>query len=226
MTIHFFSCSNYAKDYRGTCPTRHYIRADAVEEVVKQELGRLASYLRHDEESLATLLAENTDQELLAETKSLESTLQQATARNAKVAELYEKAYEDNADGKITDNWFMHLSHKYEEERMELRERIASCEQKLQGALESERHRKDAFIAAIRKFMEMGALTAPLLQELIDHIDVYETEGTGKNRTQRIVIYYRFVGYIELPDSVFRRSDRYRADTRQGVAVEYIPRLA
>ena len=24
--IRFFSCSNYSKDYRGTCPTRHYIR--------------------------------------------------------------------------------------------------------------------------------------------------------------------------------------------------------
>ena len=38
--------------------------------------------------------------------------------------------------------------------------------------------------------MEMGDLTAPLLQELIDHIDVCdETRSTGKNRTQRIVIY-------------------------------------
>ena len=40
--IHYFSCSNYAKDYRGTCPTRHYIRADAVETVVEMELRRLA----------------------------------------------------------------------------------------------------------------------------------------------------------------------------------------
>lgn len=28
--ICFFSCSNYAKDYRGSCPTRHYVRADAI----------------------------------------------------------------------------------------------------------------------------------------------------------------------------------------------------
>lgn len=89
--------------------------------------------------------------------------------------------------------------------------------------LDEQEHRKGAFLAAVRKFMEMDALTAPLLHELIDHIDVYETEGTGKNRTQRIVIYYRFVGYIELPDTAFRRSDNYRADTRQGVTVEYIP---
>ena len=74
--------------------------------------------------------------------------------------------------------------------------------------------------------MEMETLTASLLQELIDHIDVYETEGTGKSRTQRIVIYYRFVGYIELPEAALRRGGCYHADTRQGVAVEYIPRLA
>ena len=32
--IYYFSCSNYVKDYRGTCPTRHYTRADAVKTVV------------------------------------------------------------------------------------------------------------------------------------------------------------------------------------------------
>ena len=74
--------------------------------------------------------------------------------------------------------------------------------------------------------MEMGTPTAPLLKELIDHIDIYKTEGTGKNRTQRIMIYYRFVGYIELPDMAFRRSDNYKANTRKGVAKEYIPKPA
>ena len=82
---------------------------------------------------------------------------------------------------------------------------------------------KDAFISAIRKFMQMDTLTAPLLQELVDHIEVYETEGVGKKRTQRIVIYYRFVGYIEIPEVPRVLRDNYIADTRQGVAVEYIP---
>ena len=59
-------------------------------------------------------------------------------------------------------------------------------------------------------------LTAPLLRGLIDHTDVLETESNDQSRTQRIVIYYRFVGYIEIPDSVFKSN--YTADTRQGVA--------
>lgn len=65
-------------------------------------------------------------------------------------------------------------------------------------------------------------MTAPLLRELIDHIEVYETEGTGKNRTQRIMIYYKFVGVIEIPDS----GNNYIADTRKGVAVEYVTKSA
>ena len=223
--IHFFSCSNYAKDYRGSCKSRHYIRADAVEEVVKLELGRMAALLRFDEDSLAELLAQKTNTELLEERKLAEATLQKSISRMETVAHLYEKVYEDNATGKVTDEWFMQLSHKYEVERMELKEQIAQLREKL-NTMEQQSHKKDAFLAAVHKFMEMGTLTAPLLQELIDHIDVYETEGTGKSRTQRIVIYYRFVGYIELPDSAFTRDDRYRADTRQGVAVEYIPKLA
>lgn len=76
-------------------------------------------------------------------------------------------------------------------------------------------------IAAIRKFMQMDELTAPLLRELIDHIEVYETQGVGKSRTQRITIHYRFVGYIDIPAAPL--TSHYISETRQGVAVEYIP---
>ena len=66
----------------------------------------------------------------------------------------------------------------------------------------------------------MDKLVAPLLRELIDRIDVFETEGTGKSRTQRIIIYYRFVGHVEIPE-VSQRT-RIKADTRKGVAMEYL----
>lgn len=45
------------KDYRGTCLTRHYIRADAVKAVVEMELRRLAEYLVADENRFAEILA-------------------------------------------------------------------------------------------------------------------------------------------------------------------------
>ena len=224
--IHFFSCSNYKSDYSGTCPTRHYIRADAIEQVVLLELRRLAAFLRYDEEAFADILAQKTNQDMLAEQKRLEGELQKAIARSETVVRMYEKLYEDNASGKVTDEWFMQLSHKYEVERMELKNKISDCRQRL-SELGSMQHGRDSFLQAIRRFMEIGTLTAPLLQELIDHIDVYETEGKGQHRTQRVVIYYRFVGYIDLSEADFVEEvlsqENHRADTRQGVAVEYLP---
>ena len=78
------------------------------------------------------------------------------------------------------------------------------------------------FLSAIRRFMEMKTITSLLIRELIDHIEVHETEGEGKYKTQRIVIFYPFVGYIEIPESAF--SMPLTKDTRQGVAVSYIPK--
>ncbi len=75
-------------------------------------------------------------------------------------------------------------------------------------------------MSAVRKFMEMKELTPALLKELIDKIEVHETEGVGKNRTQRIVIHYRFVGYIEISGG--NRKQNHTTQTRKGVAVEYL----
>ena len=200
---------------------KHLIRADAVEQVVMLELKRLTSFLRDDEDTFAELLAQKTNKDILEQQKLTEGELQKSSMRIETVSRMYEKLYEDNVTGKVTDEWFMQLSHKYEVERMELKSKIADLKEHLVN-LSTMQQSKEQFICAVRKFMEMEKLTAPLLKELIDHIDVYETEGKGKSRTQRIVIYYRFVGYIEIPDSAFRHN--YTADTRQGVAVEYVPK--
>ena len=45
-------------------------------------------------------------------------------------------------------------------------------------------------------------------------------EDKCKNRTQRIVINYRFVGYVEIPE-VSRRPNIV-AYTRKGVTIEYL----
>ncbi len=221
--IHFFSCSNYVKDYRGTCQSRHYIRADAVEQVVMLELARLALFLREDEEAFAELLAKKTEQDAKSGQKILQDDLQRTISRNETVARMFEQLYEDNVSGKVTDEWFLQLSHKYEEERLVLKQKIIDLKEKLHE-LENYRVGRERFVGIIRKLLEMRTLTPGILRELIERIDVYETEGVGKNRTQRIVIYYRFVGYLELPEG--RINPNYKADLRRGVAVEYIPRPA
>ena len=222
--IHFFSCSNYVKDYRGTCPTRHYIRADAIEQVVISEIRRLAVFLRDYESAFAEILTKKTNGDILAQQKYLQEEINKAVARNDKVSGLYEKLFEDHAENTVSDEWFMHMSQKYEAERLELKNKIGRLRKDL-AETDSLKIGQQSFVNAVRRFLDIQVLTRPLLQELIDHIDVFETEGTGKNRTQRIAIYYRFVGYIEIPD-FSHQMHNIKSDTRRGVAVEYVPQIA
>ena len=219
--IHFFSCSNYVNDYRGTCQTRHYVRADAIEEVVTYELQRLADYLKYDQEGFAELLAEKTNKDMLDEQKNAKTQIDQSLARINKIDVLYERLYEDNVSGKVTDSFYMELSHKYENEKEELKKKIFNLKIQL-DELNKKVFHKEMFLSAIGKFMEMKTITAPLIRELIDHIEVHETEGEGKYKTQRIVIFYRFVGYIEIPEMALNQG--ITKDTRQGVSVSYIPK--
>ena len=184
------------------------------------ELRRLSKCLCDDEESFAMLLADKTNADILKERKHIEGELQKCLARSEQVSELCIKCYEDNVSGKLSDEIFMRFSQKYETERLELKEKISAYRKRL-SEVDEMQFGKEKFIAAVRKFMQMDKVTAPLLRELIDRIDVYEVTGTGKNRRQMIKIHYKFVGYLEL--SSLGSSRNYREETRKGVAVEYVP---
>ncbi len=218
-SIRFYSCSNY-KGLRGTCESTHYVREDSLGQVMKMELFKLATYFDHDEDAFAELLEHKSNKDSMAEGKAAESALAAATARSQELLRLYERVYEDNVNGKVTDDWFMRLSHKYEVEQDELKKQMFDLKNKLER-IDTAQNSSGSFIRAIRKFMTMQTLTPIVLQELIDKIEVFPIEGTGKNRTQRLVIHYRFVGCIDLPSIVPKHT--YKLDSRQGVAIEYLP---
>ena len=113
----------------------------------------------------------------------------------------------------------MELFHKYDTERETLKQRISALQEQLRET-EQMQIGQETFVKAIRKFMEMKTLTGPLLHELIEKIEASEAEGSGRNRTQRIKICYRFIGYLELPIDFLDAP--YSAETRQGVEITYL----
>lgn len=62
-------------------------------------------------------------------------------------------------------------------------------------------------------------ITPHILRELVEKIEVYHIEGVGKNRTQRIVVHYKFIGVMEIPQKI--SDDVVTLESRQGVAVSY-----
>ncbi len=214
--IKYFMCSNY-KGRRGTCEGTHYVRADSLEQIVRLELRSLANFLIEYEESFADILEAKTNKSILNQQKFLESSIDKATARTKEVAVMYEKLFEKHINGIVNEESFMQLSQKYETERDELKVKIRQYQEEL-SEIENLRTSKEQFTFAVRKFMQMETLTPALLNELIEKIEVHSIEGKGKNKTQKIIIHYRFVGVIENPV----KEENIVLEARQGVAVEYL----
>lgn len=54
------------------------------------------------------------------------------------------------------------------------------------------------FISLIRKCKEPTEISDLMFYELIDKIVVYEAEGVGKARTQKVDIYFNYVGQVDI----------------------------
>ena len=79
----------------------------------------------------------------------------------------------------------------------------------------------DMFISTVRKYTRAKKLTERMLNELIERVEVYQSEKVNGVHQQRIRIHYNCVGAIEIPASF--ELPEVSMKTRKGVTVVYIP---
>ena len=221
--LKYFNCANY-KGNRGTCNSTHYIRADALEQVMLLEIRRMTAFLQDKEESFIKLLMSQSMQEAEKDSKRRARELRAMLTRCAELDSLFTKTYEDNTSGKLSDERFMMITKRYDDEQLSLKKKISA----LQAEIDAEKkgkHSAATFLQTVKKYTDIQELTPEILNELVEKIVVYQAEGTGKGRTQRLEIHYNFVGILDTPE-VACLPQSVMIDTRQGVAVEYITRKA
>ena len=219
--IGFYNCAKYRR-HRGMCNQSHYIRADALEQVLLLELQRMTSFLHDKEESFVNLLMDKTIQTSKREAKWKEQEIKTMTARVRELDNLFSKIYEDNASGKLTDDRYMMLSKRYDDENITLKKKITTFQAELDA---DERHKQTAttFLHTVRKYTGMSELNHHIVNELVEKIVIHHANGKGKSRTQELEFHYNFVGVLDVPE-VEEIANSITIDTRQGVAVEYITR--
>ena len=219
--ITYFSCPN-TKSERGTCKGTHYIRIDFLEQVVLGEIRRLTKFVSQYETQFAKLMMGFTQQAMETERKQVQLELSKAKARDRELDTLFEKLYEDNVAGKISDERFVRMSKKYELEQEELRSSIKALQANIER-IDSKAATVDMFISAVRKYTRARKLTPRMLNELIDKIEVHQADKVNGVWRQRLTIHYNCVGAITLPDTATIRAPHVTMNTRQGVYVTYEP---
>lgn len=220
--IKYFNCPGYNQGKRKICQSTHYIRVDFLEQIVLSEIRRLTRFACRHEDAFTTAVADYSKKAMETGQRVRESELKALIARNNELDLLFEKIYEDNALGKISDERFKKLADKYEEEQESISDRIAELKQKFDEA-NSKVANTDTFLAAVKKYTKIKKLTPRILAELIDHIEVHQAETVEGGQMQRIVIVYNCIGAIEIPEEVNIPLPQITMKTRQGVAVTYDP---
>ena len=166
-----------------------------------RQYAELAKDHEHDfVEALSKTGSDNTKKQLA----QYEKELAKAEKRLSEISLIIKRLYEDNYNGKLTDERFSELLNGYETESAELKARVREL-QEAKAAYREANDNSRQFTALIRKYFDVEALDAPMLNELVSKIEVHE-------RAQKIDIYYNFVGILS--DSPHTFGDRRWQESR------------
>ena len=215
--IQYFNCSNNNRS-RKTCPTTHHIRVDFLEQVVLGEIRRLTRFASHSEDDFAKLVMGHSKKALETECKLMEKEVADMKACCKELDILFERIYEDNASGKISEERFAKMSAKYEQEQVDLNDKVKNLLPKIERATDKN-ITADSFLFTVRKYTRAKKLTSHMLSELIDRIEVHQSEKKDGIHVQQLTIHYNCVGVFNPPD-IFPTPD-VQIQTRKGVVVSY-----
>ena len=193
-----FVCSNY-KSNTGTC-SAHFIRAVVLEKLVLEHLQRTAQYVREYESEFVQSMGEKSAADRRKEISAKRRGLSQAQRRMEELDRLFQRLYEDNISGKISDERFTKLSGGYEAEQNDLQEKIAILQAELTGQ-EEQAMNLDRFLAIVKKYTGIKELTPTILNEFVEKIIVHAPDKSTGKRVQQVEISYNCVGMIDLPDT-------------------------
>lgn len=223
--IRYFSCPGYNQGKRKECFLTHYVRVDFLEQVVLAEIRRLTRFACRYEDEFVKVVSEFSKQAMQSQIDAYQSEVRTLMSRDKELDRIFERLYEDNISGKITDERFQRMSVNYDNEQKDIRERLTRLNNILEE-LTCKTASTEKFVEAVRKYTRAKKLTAHMVTELIEHIEVHHTEKIDGVKTQKLVIYYNCIGSIEIPDDVPIPEADITMKTRKGVEVTYLPAAA
>ena len=191
----FFDCSVHWK-HKDKCGT-HYIREKVLYELVLQHVQLVTGYIYRHEEHFRRIMEEQLHTKSAKQIAASRKTLERSRKRLSELDRLFIKVYEDNANGKLSDERFDMLSRTYEAEQKELEADVIRLEKEIE-VQETQIKNIEKFIQKSGQYVGIEELTSYTLHELVKAIYVDAPDKSSGKRTQHIHIQYDGLGFIPL----------------------------
>ena len=194
----YYLCAGYRKS-RDICGSTHSIRTVILEELILQNLCKVVSYAREQEDQFVKMVMDMDEKERSKGLAKKKKLLTDAEKRISELDRIFKHLYEDNITGKLTDERFKKLSADYEAEQAALQTQANSLREEIQEE-ESKCANVERFLSIVRKYTEIPELTHHILHEFVEKIVVHAaTDPHSKtNRKQEVDIYYKGIGILEM----------------------------
>ena len=220
--IKYFNCRNNNNGKHKLCSSTHYIRVDFLEQVMLGEIQRLTKYAVKYEDEFVKLVAGHSQKSAESQQRNKQKELNAMFDRDSELDKLFNRMYEDNVAGKIDDTRFAKMSQQYNSEQAELSEKIKALKTELENMTDKAMS-TDMFIKMVRKYTRVKKLTERMLNELIEKIEVHQSERIDGVNVQNLTIHWNCIGTIEIPNLSQLPETEVTIQTRQGVATNYVP---
>ena len=204
---HYFSCHNKRQN-NGLCRDTHHIRVDTLTELVRNHISSITRFANLFEDMFVKIVVDEHYKRICMQQKRNQDSLNQMLTRDKEIDTLYEKLYEEKILGNLNEERFQKLSYKYEDEQAELKQRIKHMK-KVVAEEKAHEMNCDGFMEIVRKYTDVTELTPEILHEFIDKIVVHHREDLYGETVQKVEIYYKMIGFVELPQMTKSEKENY-----------------
>ena len=192
-----FSCATYRKKKKGLCSC-HRILVSDLETIVKEDLQKVCEYVFLHEKEFTDEYLSGSKKETAKFQSKTKAELKRLSERQEEIGKIIRKLYEDNVNGRITDERFDFLAKSYEDEGNDLKTKIQELKNALASSVQDE-EKLSKFLKVVKSYTKIEELTPEILNSFIEKIYIGETEKYDGRKMQEVEIIYKFIGAINLP---------------------------
>lgn len=193
----YMVCATYRKRGKEVCSS-HQIRNSVIEEFLLDGIRSMTAYVREHEDEfveMVTMLSKAETEKALRDEKR---ELEQAQTRVRKLDAIIQRLYEDNVEGKISDERFAKMSENYESEQKSLERRIIEIRSSIATQKENCIN-VNSFVALVRKHTDIQELNAEAIREFVERLEVFQPARVGGKKVQRLRIVWNCIGEFTPP---------------------------
>ena len=190
----YYICQTYNRLGKNAC-TSHKIEARDLYNLVLSDIMEHGKMALQDAEAFYGRLTRRLEQRYSIDEKSLKKEQDAIARRNQEIDEMFMSLYADKARGILTEQRFLRMTERLEQEQTDNKTRMQAITDELRIASSADSDVR-RFIGGIREYASITELDEAILNRLIDKIYISAVEVIDGEKVQKVRIVYNFVGEI------------------------------